>query len=332
MLRVKPNKFNNSHQPTVTKRFDSAKQFNLELNGYDFISHYYKNIPNRLSINKDGLEIHYQNVGANSTTVGDALSLGQTPDLSSLWQELATIANTNWSKTNSNGGTQLFYLDRLPRLFKPELKSLLSSNIHNYLPSIGNYKTKLESDFFTNIATGVQDFSLGICVPSQGDLHERNIFTSGAIVDFEGAGFNHIATDIATFLWHTLFAGNYFGPKYAKWASQETSQQLATKPKCFSIYSNNIKVNIDSSRQELVLQFVEYYINKLSVANHKTYLDQASLAISFRLLTTFILSKMSIEDQKLSLVFSHLFANTQMSLWEKLKFFIEPSEDLEKLF
>lgn len=320
MYHVKPNKDN-----IVVKQFKTRAHYGLEIDGYNFIQQYYTKIPRRFRTNSKKLKIEYEDVGKNCTTLSEALDKNLTIDMSKTWQELALLANKRWSHTHAQGGTQLFYIDRLSRINDAKLALLT-----NYqLPKLDNYEAKIKPTFFTDLGKKIQELQYGICIPSQGDLHERNIFTNGVIVDFEGAGFNNIATDIATFVWHTIFAGSYFGPQYAKWATTKTSKKITVEPKCFSIFGNTIKVNIDIKRQELILQFIYQYINRLNLADQDKYLDQVCLAIAFRILTTFQLSTMSEEDQKMSLVFAHLFANTQFSLWEKLRFFLDSSEDLK---
>ena len=97
-------------------------------------------------------------------------------------------------------------------------------------------------------------------IPSQGDLHDMNIFQNGYVVDFEAAGWNRLSTDLATFIHHILVGGNYFGPIYAKWAE---AMKLPPSNQVKNIGNNAFQVKLSTARKILIKDYMRFYIGGL---------------------------------------------------------------------
>lgn len=303
---------------TVNKNFTSIAQAEQEYAGYHFFKSYCSKIPDLVGfdyVDQATCEIRYSDQRQNgSVTVYEALHNGESIDIRSLFNNLAVIANNHAQKKQSEGGSRMFFLDRVERLDEPRLTKDYNKWINNGRDySINRIHIQKQPQLLSQLQYIARSFDHGVCAPSQGDLHERNIFTDGTVIDFEGAGFNLIATDIATFIWHTLFAGPYFGPIYAKWAMSE--EPLDTSG-IINVYENNINISLQNNRCELIEQFVDSYVNRLNVLKSED-INKISLAISYRLLTTLYVKDMSEKDQELSFALACYFIQSPNISWLK---------------
>lgn len=276
-----------------TKRFNSLATLSQELSGYYFTKLYFKNITKIISVRTDNniYEIDFEKIDTNSDMiVTDSLVSGIYVDLSELFLEFAEVTNRNLRICESEGGTVLFYLNRLVRL-RPEQSEDIMGIISN--------------------------FNKGFCTPSQGDFHERNISANGYLLDYEGAGWNLLSGDIATFVWHTLFAGNYFGPRYANWSS-EVEKEISKKNNTPITFSNgSIDLNLGEARRKLTADYIDSYLNKLSFDLSLIDRDICA-AIAFRILTVFPVDNMDTQDQTISHNFVNLFMDKESNLNQKL--------------
>lgn len=286
-----------------TKTFDCAELANRELLGYAFFSEYFHAIP-RLEKTTKSQAVAYENRYA--TQVSEAINSGQYVLLSTTFLRLAKIAATQARIRESQGGTIMFYVERLERL---------DSNLRTYYknwarkhPSIcvNDQRILTNPHLIEDTTSAVRRYTQGLCVPSQGDLHERNLLSDGTVVDFEAAGWNLLATDLATFLWHTLFAGNYFGPLYAKWSGAGDIRQLEMREPQILTNQNNIRIHLSQTRSDFLKQYRETFMDTLQADIHSIEADIRA-ALVFRLLTTFPVMNMAETDRHLSFALANTF-------------------------
>jgi thiamine kinase-like enzyme len=276
------------------KHFQSPQDTKEEYDGYRFFAPYYFLLPRLIGTDFTDQKLTYEAVDHNSKMIATALDNHELVEVKENFKALAALANKYAYERPSEGGTHKFFMNRRQRLDTAEtLYQAWSAK--NPRIVVQNSEVLVDPALIKNIRQQIAAFEYGICIPSQGDIHERNMFTNGTIVDFEAAGWNLLATDIATFLWHTLFAGNYFGPRYAKWATDDDRQKASLVPVIVIDANDTITVTISPERANLTRQYLDYYIDALPL-DQKIVTD-ISAAMSMRLLTTFPVQNMSEEDR-----------------------------------
>ena len=204
--------------------FDKKDNLSLELKHYALIRKHYK-VPILLKVGDNFLE--YQTI--NVPIVYRALDKNEHTSLLDIYKIMRDITPVRCAP---EGGTKLFYLDRAGRL-----DALPSLPTHEVTINRSGVTTTETQKMKERLLTALECLDNGFCIPSNGDFLERNIFIDGTIIDFEGVGYNSVIADAATFLFHTIFAGTYFGPKYGKWASLLT--RMNTTPKKDLAYACN---------------------------------------------------------------------------------------------
>jgi len=277
-----------------TKNFESHETFTRELSGYEFVKDYFENVPQIIEVSsrKDIYSIDFVRVDIPPITIlTKALDQNFYTDLSKLFSEFAICSNNNLKVGSAEGGTKLFYLDRIGRI---------------------NSKL-LDKDLVVKTLDSIRCFDHGYVVPSQGDFHERNISTNGYLLDFEGGGWNLLSTDIATFLWHSLFVGNYFGPKYAKWSTSVDKKMIKDTPSAIILKDGLVSLNLNEARFRLISDYINLYLNQLNIDLNLIQRD-ICIAIAFRLLTVFQLEAMSPNDQKITRLLVNSFTNPKSDL------------------
>ena len=313
------------------KNFGSEANYQQELDGHAFLAEYTDRIPKIISTKFEpgNFAITYEQViGPGVQMVSDAINTHEDVDLSALLTDMATVTRDHAGTRQAGGGTRLFYLDRLPRLDTPDIRVIHKGLMQNgILPRIDNSQESLRGSLLDDVAAQVSTFNIGLCVPSLGDFHERNVFTNGILVDFEGAGWNHVATDVATFIWHTLFVGNYLGPKYAKWSVDKDKDWLRTTPPQLYVTDGVVHLEISAGRRKLLKDYLRLCFNPIAggMVSDKDVL----FAMAFRLLTVFPVNEMSNDDQRIVFAISNFLTRGGLSLREALRSF---DEDLEAGF
>lgn len=139
--------------------------------------------------------------------------------------------------------------------------------------------------------------------------------TNQYLLDFEGSGWNLLASDIATTVWHTIFAGAYFGPKYAKWKSAEDTYSFQKDPKQLELAARSVQLHLAANRQRLLNDYVETYIDRLDVRPSD---NDICTGIAFRLLTVFPVSNMDTTDRAITFTLANFFMDPSAGLAEKL--------------
>lgn len=218
--------------------------------------------------------------------------------MSSVFAELAQITRRNNKLSDAvTGGTKKFYIDRLRLLQRKQLINNYEFFLAQQKPNSVNFLAiSKKDDILKYIQTFTEDLKLTYVTPSQGDIHDMNIFQNGYIVDFEAAGWNRLSTDIATFLHHVLFGSNYFGPKYAKWANSLQVKSTAE----LALTKEGTRIDINSARKKLVKQYMRFYVDNIdeNIAYKIDY--EICVMIALRLLTVFDVTKMSRKDREIT--------------------------------
>lgn len=309
---------------TFTKYFNDKLDFDREKKGYEFISSFYTKIPKILESN-DGDEpsIKYERVDmVRSRLVADMLYDGNLVDLREVFASLSLISNKYYQKRESTGGTQVFYVNRTGKLVNRQMTNRYVEYLKSSPPlMINGQNVPVEKDLLQRLRERINSFQDGICIPSQGDLHERNLFTNGYIIDFEGAGWNHVATDLATFLWHTMFAGNYFGPQYAKWSTTVDKKRYREQEPQIASNKYEITLRLSKARSYLLSQYLGTYVNSLVFLDDQILNDVCN-AIAFRLVSTFSPLAMNNRDRAIAFAMANLFYNADLNLYDKMKILI----------
>jgi hypothetical protein len=305
------------------KQFDSPLAVKREVAGYMFYAKYGHTVPSLLghSTRTGDCSVAFSDVRNDSahTTISELLASGIYPThFQNLLKSLAAVHGANITARQASGGTEMFYLRRLARLDEPKLQQIYenfcSDHPHVF---VNDHRITLDPKLLTGVRQAIATMQTGVAVPSQGDFHERNIFSNGCMVDFEAAGWNLLATDIATFIWHTAFAGNYFAPKYADWSDGTLDKYYAQTPQICA-GENTVQIALDSARKQMIRDYFENYLNTLST-NELLSVDACN-AIAYRLLIMFQPQNMPAADRlKVFALANYFFAGTPALLSGKLK-------------
>lgn len=310
-----------SDRGVFAKRFDSKSAFVREINGYEFFSSFYTKVPKLLESNDTGeLCVVYEKIdSAHNKRVTDMLYINQIVYLRQNFTKLSSIANAYHKKRASTGGTQIFYIDRVGGLTNRQIITDYAGYLSSFQTQVINgRKVFADKDILIQLKQQITSFHHGICIPSQGDIHERNIFTDGCIVDFEGSGWNHVATDLATFLWHTIFAGSHFGPQYARWSTTVDKKLFKEQKTQFISDGKEIIVRLSYARKDLLSQYLNTYLDSLDFLDDQILCDTSN-AIAFRLVSTFSPLAMNDSDRMMTFALANFFHNADLNLYDKLK-------------
>lgn len=303
-----------------TKVLNSEAALRRELAGHEFMRHYFSQVPNILAIRTNGRfpELDVARVdGKGSAIVTDALRRGDAVDVRELFKELARVANTFGSERAAQGGTRQFYLQRRPKLASPVLQSCYRTYLaDNSGQRVGTRQVMLRARLMEEIRARINTFAFGYCIPTQGDVHERNMATNNFLLDFEGGGWNLLAGDIATFIWHTLFAGSYFGPKYAKWSGPIDKVALAADRPQLIADGRSVRLQLHDNRAQFLHDYLTTYFHALTVVPEDM---DICAAIAFRMLTVFPPHHMELGDQTITFTLANFFMDPKLSLETKLK-------------
>lgn len=304
-----------------TKYFNTALDFDRETKGYEFFAPFYAKVPKILErSDEDKPSITYEKVNpARGRLVADMLYDGNLVDLREVFASLASIANKEYQKRVSTGGTRVFYIERTGSLADRQMTDRYAEYLRSSpLLTINRQSVPASKDLLQCLREQINGFQDGICIPSQGDLHERNIFTNGYIIDFEGAGWNHAATDLATFLWHTMFAGNYFGPQYAKWSTTVDKKRHREQKPQITSDNHEITIELSQARSHLLSQYLDAYMNSLIFLDDQLLSDVCK-SIAFRLVSTFSPLAMNIKDRVAAFTLANFFYDSDSNLYDKMK-------------
>jgi thiamine kinase-like enzyme len=183
---------------------------------------------------------------------------------------------------------------------------------------LNSYSFHKNTSALSQIIKFTNNIGMTYVIPSQGDLHDMNIFQNGYVVDFEAAGWNRLSTDVATFLHHIMAGSNYFGPKYAKWA--ETMNVLPSE-QVNNTGNGSAHVVLNTMRKNLIKDYMHYYIDQLDPSIISRLDQEFSYMLAFRLLTVYDVTNMTQEDQDIVFILVNYFISDE-TLDEKLARFV----------
>ncbi|QCT40941.1 hypothetical protein FBF24_03525 [Candidatus Saccharibacteria bacterium oral taxon 488] len=297
---------------TFIKNFSDIEHLELELAGYDFFRQYYKRVPSIISINKKGLYIEYSDLcDTGNQTLFHILRSGTGIDMSEFFKDLSNLANTMgiWSHVEA-GGTKIFYINRLHMIESPQLlKQYEEFCADESLKSVNDLSVYIRNDLLYMVKKYVKDMQKNMnntyVIPSQGDVHDMNIFQNGYLVDFEAAGWNRLSTDISTFIHHIMCGGNHFGPLYAKWANPEPNPLNRSKEITYT--DGRAWIRLNTSRQRIIRDYMEYYIKGIDKSILSKINREVCVMMSLRLLTVFNVAAMSPEDRSTIFILANYF-------------------------
>ena len=294
-----------------TKFYSDRGLYLRELKGRQFIEQYWQNVPKLLSSSEcEGtFSLVYADVRFNDPKPTLVTELLGNNLVVQNWSEILNLylyVTKNFIQHHkAGGGTQLFYIDRignLDKILRNDYKDVRSYD-ESY---IVNGKTiSLSEDLIGSVLKAIGGMRVGLCIPSQGDFHERNIYSDGTVVDFEGAGWNLLATDVATFLWHSFFVGNHFGPLYAIWSTNQDKHKLSIYRQQIRITDLNVSIELNSARHKFICNYVDNYLFKLNFNVKEA--EAVSSAIAFRLLSMFNVPTIELPDRKLVYILANYF-------------------------
>jgi hypothetical protein len=295
-------------------KFRSTFEAKSEVDKYCFIKSFYPNVPDMFYDNGKTI-VGYRRIG--KPTTAELLNRNEVCDLKKLFNHMCNIFNKYSKICIPDGGTKLFYVDRIERLKNIAVISEYRSFAeHQKIITINGKQIMLIPDLFEKIIRGLK-FNADICVPSQGDFHERNIFLDGTIIDFEGSGWNLVYTDVSTFIWHVFFAGNYFGNLYAKWANLFTKFGIRFNSTISVRRGFCLQVKLNYARKKLMNEYLYCYLYKINYLNQKSC-KKVSLSVAFRLLSAFNLHLMTKKDRLSSYALASFFADENLTLNDKI--------------
>lgn len=293
---------------TYIKHFDDMESLKREVRGYGFCKRYLRPfMPDLIEVKEDSLDVAYTDISAGrQNSLGFLLDSRQDADIKDLLSELSGLANRYLKLRSSQGGTRLFFIDRRHRLHVPLVLKDYGLWSRQNIASFNGIGFKPNAGLFADLSAFSRDLAYGYCYPSNGDFHERNIVAPGHLIDFEGGGWNLLSTDIATFLWHTFFAGSHFGPKYAKWSTDRTRASAMGKTSQIVMEGDHrAHIRLNDTRQNLYRQFVRHFLSNID--GNKLDFDSVNTSISYRLATTFDLAAMDKKDRHLSYLLANFF-------------------------
>lgn len=231
--------------------------------------------------------------------------------MSEFFRDLSSLANTMgiWSHIKA-GGTKSFYINRLHMIESPQfLRQYEEFCADESLKSVNGLIVYILDDLLYAVKKYVKDMQENMnntyVIPSQGDVHDMNIFQNGYLVDFEAAGWNRLSTDISTFIHHIICGGNYFGPSYAKWA--ESKPNPLGRSKEITHADGKVWVNLNTSRQRIVHDYMKYYIKGIDKNILSKINREICVMMSLRLLTVFNVAAMSPDDRNIIFILANYF-------------------------
>ena len=62
--------------------------------------------------------------------------------------------------------------------------------------TLNSHSVYTQADALNQLVDFINQVDTTYVIPSQGDLHDMNIFQNGYVVDFEAAGWNRLSTDL----------------------------------------------------------------------------------------------------------------------------------------
>jgi hypothetical protein len=205
------------------KQCESLADYYSEIVGHTFFAQYYPHVPAIRARYERKRIICYDNPAKGHTRLLADVLKGdeyEKKGLAQAFRDLAESHSRNIVLRNSDGGTKRFYLNQ-----RRKLNGTSSVNLYRYFASrhemikVNGLEVPVNPYLISNVSYNISALTIAMCVPSHGNMHEHAMYTNGDVLHFENAGWNAVASDAATFIWHTLFGGNYFGPRYAEWAT-----------------------------------------------------------------------------------------------------------------
>ena len=145
-------------------------------------------------------------------------------------------------------------------------------------------------------------------VLSQGDPTESNITVDGKFFDFEVAGMNSLAQEMAIFCCHSYMSGHYISPKYSELSNQTNAEIVSkTEDSIIASYeaegsslSINLKYPLPRLKRELIKQYNSIVVkpleSRLAPEQRLSLLDQFKSAILMRLVGVKNIFKLEEKD------------------------------------
>jgi hypothetical protein len=309
------------------KQCESLADYYSEIVGHTFWGQYYPYVPAIRARYERKRQIHYDNPAKNShRMLGDMLNDDQYSkrDLVDAFQHLAYAHGRNAVLRNSTGGTTKLYLQQRKKLQSEQLQSYFShfASRHESV-TVNGVEIPVNPHMIANVRYNISALPMAVCVPSHGNLHERTLYSNGQMLHFEHAGWNALATEAATFIWHTLFVGNHFGPRYADWATEDDKHaERYNRPKAIIYDNGTLAVRINASRKHLMEDYLRFYLRKIGLSADLQGL--ISHAIAFRLLTAYDLEAMRASDRLALFSLASYFTYNPTQLEESLHNLMHP--------
>lgn len=303
------------------KQCESLSHYYSEIVGQTFFAQYYANVPIILARYERKRVLHYDNPAkGDAQLLADALTSNdyKKKSLADSFKSLAWNHVRNATFRPSEGGTKAFYLNQLRRLSNPEFHMLYKVFAgRNKTVTINGLEIPVHRYMPANIKGNISDLAIAKCVPSHGNMSERTMYTNGDVLHFEHTGWNAYAADAATFLWSTLFSGNYFGPRYAEWATDaDKHAERYARPKALSYENGVVTLRLNKARKQLIREYVRYYLRRVDFTPEMQ--GQISHAIAFRLLTAYDVTQMRPTDRQAIFALANYFTYNPNLLHEKL--------------
>lgn len=300
------------------KKFPDGDSLEMELQGYYFMRQHFgvPFTPMLLDVQKgEEWTLTYENIRHTRQSQPITDGLDAEIDLSAWEVTLRAMRDIQLPKAkvrqpDRHSGSRRFFIDRLQRVTPAMMEDYAGVAAASPEFQVNGLVVRLDPRLLIDLPARVDKMTEGLCVPSQGDYHERNIFTDGALVDFEGAGWNLAATDIANFIHHTLCGGNHFGPRYALWATQDHKMRLDSDFRQLEWHEGAIRLRLKPARRVALQAYIQSYVRTGDFDD--AVLSQVSTALAVRFLTLFSVMDMSEADRKLVYIFANLFSQHQL--------------------
>lgn len=319
----------NKADGVIAKQCESLADYYGEIVGHTFFAQYYPHVPTIRARYERKRQIHYDNPAKGShRLLADVLNANEyhKRDLAEAFRHLAYSHGRNVTLRNSSGGTAKFYLNQRRKLQDEHVRSLFRhfASRHETI-TVNGIEVPVNPHMIANVHYNTATLSIAPCVPSHGNLHERTMYSSGHMVHFEHAGWNALATEAATFIWHTLFAGNHYGPRYARWATEaDRHAERYARQKTIIYEKGNLTITISKSRKDLLGDYFRYYLRKVGLSADLQ--GQISHAIAFRLLTEYDLQSMRPSDRLALFSLANYFTHNPTQLEENLYQLLNPAK------
>ncbi len=289
------------------KRLLDDKHLAEETKGYNFFKKYYEKVPIIESIDYENNTIDYEDVSSDSNRrLFDVLNANDSSfDMRASFFDFSCIINRySIISDEISGGTKKFYFDRVGMISSTRLLEIYTKSTGGHEDfTLNGIKIKPNPLILEAISSFMNEKVETLVAPLQGDFHEMNIFQNGYVIDFEGAGWNRVATDISTFLHHLIAGGNYLGLKYAKWSTPFTANQASG----ITLKHHDISISLSAARKKLLNEYIENLLEEMNPSIIENINREIGMMLAVRLFTVYDVTKMSDDDQLITFIIANYF-------------------------